>query len=217
MKTDAELKKDIEAELDYEPSLDSAHIGVTVKDGVVTLTGHVDSYTERWRAEEAAKRVYGVAAIANELDVKLPGTSERRDEDLAAACAAALKTTWSGPADKVKAVVSNGFVELVGEVERHYQKTAAELAIRDLIGIRGIANHITVKPRVSPVGVKQKIEEALKRSAELDARRITVDTSDGTVILRGSVRAWAERQEAEQAAWAAPGVKAVENQITIAS
>jgi osmotically-inducible protein OsmY len=186
-----------------------------VKNGVVTLTGHVGSYTERWRAEEAAKRVYGVAAIVNELDVKLP--SERTDEDLAAACAAALKGTYSVPADKVKVVVSKGFVELVGEVEWQYQKRAAELAIRDIIGVRGITNNITVKPRVSPTDVKQKIEDALKRSAELDARRISVDTSDGTVILRGSVRAWVERQEAEQAAWAAPGVTAVQNQITIAT
>lgn len=217
MKTDAELKKDVEAELNYEPSVNSTHIGVTVKERVVTLTGHVSSYMERWRAEEAAKRVYGVAAIANELDVKLPGISERTDEDLAAACAAALKGTHSVPADKVKVVVRNGFVELVGEVEWHYQKTSAELAIRDITGIRGIANNITVKPRVSPTDVKQKIEDALKRSAELDARRISVQTSNGTVILRGSVRAWVEKEEAEQAAWAAPGVTAVQNQITIAS
>lgn len=217
MKTDAELKKDVEAELNYEPSVNATHIGVIVKAGVVTLTGHVGSYTERWRAEEAAKRVYGVAAIANELEVKLPGTSERSDEDLAAACAAALKGIYSIPADKVKVVVSKGHAELIGEVEWHYQKTAAEVAIRDITGIRGITNNITVKPRVSPTDVKQKIEEALKRSAELDARRISVDTSDGTVILRGSVRAWVERQEAEQAAWAAPGVTAVQNEIRIAS
>jgi osmotically-inducible protein OsmY len=215
MKSDAELKRDIEAELNYEPSVNATHIGVTVKDGVVTLTGHVGSYTERWRAEQAAKRVYGVAAIANELDVKLPGTSQRTDEDLAAACAAALRSTYTVPADKVKAVVTKGVVELVGEVEWHYQKTAAELAIRDVTGVRDITNNITVKPQVSPTDVKQKIEDALKRSAELDARRISVESRDGTVILRGKVRAWAEREEAEQAAWAAPGVTAVQNQIAI--
>lgn len=217
MKTDAELKKDVEAELDFEPAVNATRIGVIVKDGVVTLTGHVDSYTERWAAEEAVKRVYGVAAIANELEVKLPGTSERTDEDLAAACAATLKGISLLPADRVKVVVRNGFVELVGEVEWHYQKTTAELAIRDLTGIRGITNNITVKPRVSPTDVKQKIEDALKRSAELDARRISVETRDGTVILRGNVRAWVEKAEAEQAAWAAPGVTAVQNQITIAA
>jgi osmotically-inducible protein OsmY len=216
MKTDAELKKDVEAELNFEPAVDARHIGVIVKNSVVTLAGHVGSYTERWRAEEAAKRVYGVAAIANELDVKLPGTSERTDEELAAACAAALKGTYSLPADKVKAVVRSGFVELVGEVEWHYQKTAAELAIRDITGIRGVTNNITVKPRVSPTDVKQKIEDALKRSAELDARRISVETRDGTVTLRGNVRAWVEKEEAEQAAWAAPGVTAVQNEIRIA-
>ena len=171
--TDAELQRDVLDELEWEPSVDAAHIGVSVKDGVVTLTGHVSSYAEKYAAERAAKRVHGVKAVANEIDVKLPGSSRRTDEDIAEAAVSALKSHLSVPADRIKVTVRNGLVTLEGEVEWQYQKIAAENAVRYLAGVTGVSNLITVKPRVSPSELKSKIEDALKRSARWTPR-ITV-------------------------------------------
>ncbi|TMC18467.1 MAG: BON domain-containing protein [Chloroflexi bacterium] len=214
-RTDEEIQRDILEELKWDTRVRPNEVGVAVKDGVVTLTGWVDSYLKKMAAEEAAHRVRGVKAVVNDIEVRLPSSAERTDEDLAKAALNALQWQAGVPADKIDVTVSHGWVTLKGEVEYGYQKREAERAVERLSGVRGVINLIRVKPGLSPTDLKQKIEQALVRNAELDASRITVEVQGSKVILHGTVRSYAEKKAAEEAAWAAPGVSEVENHITI--
>jgi osmotically-inducible protein OsmY len=212
---DEQIQRDVLAELKWDARVMPNEIGVAVKDGIVTLTGWVDSYSKKWAAEEAAHRVHGVKAVADDIEVRLSGADERTDADIAAAAVRAIEWDAFVPIDKIDVTVSKGWVTLKGEVEWQYQKQDAERVVRRLTGVKGVTNLIVVKPRVTPSDLKQKIEQALIRSAETDAQRITVEVQGSKVILKGTIRSWAEREEAERTAWLAPGVTAVENRITL--
>ena len=210
---DTDLRERVERQLDWEPAVTSTNVGVTARDGVVTLTGYVENYAEKMAAERVTKRTYGVKAIANDIQVK--PLLKVTDSEIAAKAVIALQSRVDVPAEHIKVMVKEGWITLEGDVDWYYQKQAADRAVRFLLGVKGVTNVIQVKPRVSSIDVRNKIEEALKRNAELDARRISVTSSDGKVTLWGNVRSWMERDEAETAAWAAPGVTQVQNQISV--
>jgi len=215
MKTDKELQRDVLDELAWEPSVDAAEIGISVENGIVILNGVVKSLNEKWTAERVAQQVEGVRAVTDELVIKLPGDSQYSDADIAQAAVNALDWNTSVPRNRVKVLVEHGQVTLQGTVEYHFQKDAAETAVRHLKGVKAVSNSISIKPLASAGDVIQAIKRALHRAAQVDAERISVEAKDGKITLRGSVRSWAEREEAEHAAWAAPGVFEVQNDILV--
>jgi osmotically-inducible protein OsmY len=216
VKTDSQLKTDILAELKYEPSVKATDIGVLVKNGTLTLNGFVSSYWEKWAAVSAAKRVAGVKAIADDIEVRLPSSYHHSDGDIAAAAASQIEWCTSLPADAIKITVREGQITLEGTLEWWYQKNTAEMAIKYLVGVKGVTNLLEIKPKLSESGIEKAINLAFERSALLDSNKIQVAIFGDKVILSGEVRNHAERDEAERVAWAASGVSSVDNQITVA-
>ena len=215
IKSNGQLQKDVIDELRWDASLAGAEVGVAAKEGVVTLTGQVDTFAKKYAAVRAAERVAGVRAIAEEITVVIPGALKRTDTDIAHSILNVFEWDVQVPQEHVKARVENGWVWLEGEVEWQYQARAAERVVRNLAGVAGVTNLLQVKAHVSVPDVKQRIEKALKRSAEIDSQKIKVEALDGRVILRGNVRSWSERRDAENAAWSAPGVSRVQDDLLV--
>ncbi|MDP3251815.1 MAG: BON domain-containing protein [Hydrogenophaga sp.] len=215
MKTDAQLKKDVEAELEWEPSINAAAVGVAVKDGVVTLSGHLDTFLEKYEVEKVVQRVSGVRAVAVEIDVKLTAGNKRSDSEIAHAVETALTWHSSVPADRIQARVEKGWVTLSGEVDWEYQRAAAANLARPLLGVVGVTNTIELKPRSTPAHIGTRIRDALTRQAEREAKGIEVQVNGSTALLRGTVHSWAERVAAQGAAWSAPGITRVDNELRV--
>jgi osmotically-inducible protein OsmY len=215
MRLDSDIKRDVEDELRFDPDIDATDIAVAVSKGVVTLSGFVRSYSQKTQAERDAKRIAGVVGVANDIEVRLPVIDERPDPEIARDAVNALKAELPYSSENIKVIAKNGWLTLEGNVEWNYSRERAESAVKRARGVKGVTNSIVVKPKVAPHEIRRKIEDAFRRSAEIDASRVTVEANGSEVVLRGTVRAWAERQEAERAAWAAPGVTKVDNRITI--
>jgi len=215
MSNDHELQQRVIDELEFEPSVDSAHVGVSVHEGVVTLTGHVPSFVEKFAAERAARRVKGVRAVAQEIEVRLPADKKTDDDEIAARAVRILDWDIALPYRAVGVKVEHGIVSLSGEVDWAYQRAEAEYDVRKLGGVKAVINDIRIRPRVEAGDVKAKIRAAFERSAELESSGVTVTISDRKVVLGGKVQSWVEREAAERAAWSVPGVVAVEDNIVI--
>jgi osmotically-inducible protein OsmY len=214
--SDSSLRQDIIDELDFEPSIDAADIGVAVEDGVATLTGHVPTYAQKITVEDVVRRVKGVKGIAQQIEVRPFGTNRTADDEIAKRALSTISWNTAIPDDAVQVKVQEGWVTLTGKVEWQYQKTAAADAVRDLAGVVGVTNRIEIASRASAFDVKKRIEDALKRNAEIEAQAIRVNVLDGgKITLDGKVHAWSERRAAERAAWSAPGVKVVDERITV--
>jgi osmotically-inducible protein OsmY len=217
MKSDAQLKQDVVNELEWDPAIEATHVGVAVSDGVVVLTGHLRTFAAKHAVEQAVKRVAGVRAIAIELDVQLDPHHQRGDADIAVAIETAFKWHAQIPEDRIRIEVEKGWVTLTGEVDWDYQRHNAELVVRPVTGVVGVVNHITIRQRSAPEYVARRIREALARYADEEWRGIEVKVDGSTVTLLGSVNSWAERSAVQAAAWAAPGITQVVNQLEIAA
>jgi osmotically-inducible protein OsmY len=215
MRLDSDIRRDVEDELRWDPDIDATDIAVAVNNGVVALTGFVRSYPQRTQAERDAKRVAGVVGVANDIEVRLPVIDQRPDPDIVRDAVSALKSELPYSSENIKVIAKDGKLTLEGTVEWNYARERAEKAVKRVRGAKSVTNSITLKPKVAPYEVRRKIEDAFRRSAEIDASRVTVEANGSEVILRGTVKSWAEREEAERAAWAAPGVTKVDNRVTI--